>query len=147
MIRVGLAGIGFMGWIHWLAYQKVASAQVTAICSRNPQKRAGDWTDIQGNFGPPGEQVDTSQLATCSTLDELLADESIDLVDLCLPPHLHCQAAIAALQAGKHVFVEKPMGLTTDECDQMVAAAAAADRQVLVGHVLPFSPSTRMPVV
>ena len=52
MIRVGLAGIGFMGWIHWLAYQKVASAQVTAICSRNPQKRAGDWTDIQGNFGP-----------------------------------------------------------------------------------------------
>ncbi|MEE3372323.1 MAG: Gfo/Idh/MocA family oxidoreductase [Planctomycetota bacterium] len=140
MIRVGLAGIGFMGWIHWLAYQKVASAQVTAICSRNPQKRAGDWTDIQGNFGPPGEQVDTSQLATCSTLDELLADESIDLVDLCLPPHLHCQAAIAALQAGKHVFVEKPMGLTTDECDQMVAAAAAADRQVLVGHVLPFFP-------
>ena len=140
MIKVGIAGIGFMGWIHWLAYQKVAGAQVAAICSRNEQKRAGDWRDIQGNFGPPGEQVDTSNLATYAALADLLADDSIDLVDLCLPPHLHCQAAIAALEAGKHVFVEKPMALTTAECDQMMAAAATTDLQVLVGHVLPFFP-------
>ena len=64
MINVGLAGIGFMGWIHWLAYQKVPGIRVTAIASQNPKKRAGDWRSIQGNFGPPGEQVDLAGIKT-----------------------------------------------------------------------------------
>jgi predicted homoserine dehydrogenase-like protein len=51
VIRVGLIGIGFMGWIHWLAYQRMAGARVAAISTRNPQRLAGDWRGIQGNFG------------------------------------------------------------------------------------------------
>ena len=140
MLRVGLVGIGFMGWIHYLAYQKTKGVQLAAVCTRNRQRLAGDWRGIQGNFGPPGEPVDLSNVAKYSALDALLADKSIDLVDLCLPPNLHAEAAIAALQAGKHVFVEKPMGLTAAECDKMVAAAKKARRQILVGHVLPFLP-------
>ena len=58
MIRVGMIGIGFMGWIHWLAYQRLGGARVAAISERIPQRLAGDWRGIQGNFGPPGEQVD-----------------------------------------------------------------------------------------
>ena len=140
MLRVGIAGIGFMGWIHYLAYQKVKGIKLAAVCTRDPKRRGGDWRGIQGNFGPPGEQVDLSGVAKYSQLAELLADPAIDLVDLCLPPNLHCDASIAALKAGKHVFVEKPMALTAADCDKMVAAARKAGKQILVGHVLPLLP-------
>lgn len=140
MIRVGIAGIGFMGWIHYVAYQKVKGVKLAAVCTRDPKKLAGDWRGIQGNFGPRGEKVDLSAVAKYSDLAGLLGDPSIDLVDLCLPPNLHCEAAIAALRAGKHVFVEKPMALTAADCDKMVKAAAKAGKQILVGHVLPLLP-------
>jgi predicted dehydrogenase len=87
MLRVGLVGIGFMGWIHYLAYQKVKGVKLAAVCTRDRTRLAGDWRGIQGNFGPPGEPVDLSDMAKYSALDALLADKSIDLVDLCLPPH------------------------------------------------------------
>ena len=70
MINVGVAGIGFMGWIHYLAYEKVESARITAISSRSPKKLAGDWTGIQGNFGPPGRQVDLGGIKTYSKLED-----------------------------------------------------------------------------
>jgi predicted dehydrogenase len=139
-MRIGLVGIGFMGWIHYLAYQKLRGVKLAAICTRNQKRLAGDWRGIQGNFGPPGEEVDLKGVAKYAELDDLLDDDSIDAVDLCLPPHLHASAAIQALNAGKHVFVEKPMALTTAECDRMVQAAKKAGKQVLVGHVLPFFP-------
>src|SRR5262245_57430402 len=140
MLRVGLVGIGFMGWIHYLAYQKAKGVQLAAVCTRDRTRLAGDWRGIQGNFGPPGEAVDLSDVAKYSTLPALLADKSIDLVDLCLPPHLHAEGSIAALKAGKHVFVEKPMGLTAAECDKMVAAEKTAKKQTLARHRLPFLP-------
>lgn len=140
MLRVGLVGVGFMGWIHFQAYRKAKGVQVAAVCTRDPKRRTGDWRGIQGNFGPPGEQVDLSGVAKYSDLAGLLADPAIDLVDLCLPPNLHAEAAARALKAGKHVFVEKPMALTTADCDRMVKAAAKAGKQLLVGHNLPLLP-------
>ena len=138
MINVGITGIGFMGWIHYLAYQKTPGAQVTAICTRNEAKRNGDWTSIQGNFGPPGEQVDVSDWSCYSDINDLLDDESIDLIDICLPPDLHADIAKRALQAGKHVLIEKPMALTAQECEEIVAVAEENSRQAMVAHVLPF---------
>ncbi len=138
MLKVGIAGIGFMGWIHWLAYQKTHNARVTAIASRDPIKRSGDWTSIQGNFGPPGEQVDLTGVAAHESVSQLVADDSIDVIDVCLPPSLHTSAVLEALQAGKHVVCEKPLALTTDDCDRMLQAAEQSGGQLLVGHVLPF---------
>jgi predicted dehydrogenase len=140
MVRVGLVGVGFMGWIHYLTYQQVRGVKLAAICTRDKVKLAGDWRGIQGNFGPPGEQINVEGMATYEQIDDLLADPDIDLIDICLPPHLHAEVASAALQAGKHVFCEKPMALTVAECRRMVQAANAADRQLLIGHVLPFFP-------
>src|SRR5216684_6663903 len=60
MIRIGIVGIGFMGMIHYLAARKLKGAQVTALCSRDAKKLAGDWRSIRGNFGPPGERMDLS---------------------------------------------------------------------------------------
>jgi predicted dehydrogenase len=140
MLRVGLVGIGFMGWIHYLSYKKTKGVKLAAVCTRDERRLGGDWTGIQGNFGPPAEKVDLRGTAKYTRLNDLLKDDSIDLVDICLPPNLHAEASIAALQAGKHVFVEKPMGLTAAECDKIMKAAAKSGRQVLVGHVLPLLP-------
>lgn len=138
MLRVGLVGIGFMGWMHYLAYQRSKRAQLVAFASRDAAKRGGDWRGIQGNFGPPGEQIDVGQLRAHETLDALLADDGIDMVDICLPPHLHVTAACAALRAGKHVLCEKPLALNTADCDRILEEAVAAERTVLVAQVLPY---------
>ena len=122
MIKVGISGIGFMGWIHWLAYQKVPGVEVVAVCERDKKRLAGDWTGIKGNFGPPGEKVDLSGIATYENLEDLFADEQIDMVDICLPPSFHVDAVIAAAAAGKHVFCEKPLALQPDDCVKAVAA-------------------------
>ena len=78
-----------MGWIHWLAYQNVPGVEVVAVCERDKKRLAGDWTDIKGNFGPPGEKVDLSGIATYENLEDLFADQQVDLVDICLPPSFH----------------------------------------------------------
>ena len=138
MLKVGIAGLGFMGWIHWLAYKNTPDVEVVAICTREANRRAGDWTDIKGNFGPPGEQVDLSLIRTYERLEELFADPDIDMVDICLPPAMHCEAIVAAAGAGKHVLSEKPLALNVEQCDQAVAACEAAQKLLLVGQVLPF---------
>jgi len=139
-MRVGLVGIGFMGWIHWLAYQRMGGASVTAISTRNQKRLAGDWRGIQGNFGPPGEQVDLAGIAAHADFDALLRDPNVDVVDVCLPPALHADATVRALEAGKHVFCEKPMALKLADCERMSAAAKQANRLLMIGHVLPFFP-------
>ncbi|HEX3600847.1 MAG TPA: Gfo/Idh/MocA family oxidoreductase [Lacipirellulaceae bacterium] len=140
MIRVGLVGIGFMGWIHWLAYERLTGARVAAICTRNEQRLSGDWRGIQGNFGPFAGQVDLVNVSAYAKIDDLLNDPQIDLVDLTLPPSEHANVAIRALEAGKHVFCEKPMALRLGDCDRMLTAARSANRLLLIGHVLPFFP-------
>lgn len=140
MIRVGIAGLGFMGMVHYLTYQKLPGVKVVAIADNHPERLAGDWTAIKGNFGPPGEQMDLADVTGYSAAEELIADPAVDLVDICLPPAAHADIAIEALAAGKHVFCEKPMALKPADCDRMLNAADSADRRLFVGQVLPFFP-------
>ncbi len=140
MVRIGIVGVGFMGMIHYLAARKLQGARVEAICSRDEKKLAGDWRDIRGNFGPRGEVMDLSALRKYRSLDELLADPNIDLIDVCNPTHLHPDTALRALRAGKHVLVEKAIALTPADADAMVEAARKAGKLLMVAHVLPFFP-------
>lgn len=140
MIRIGIVGIGFMGMIHYLAARKVAGGRVAAICSRDEAKLAGDWRSIKGNFGPRGEIMDLADVKKYRELDALLKDPDIDLIDACNPTHLHPETAIKALEAGKHVLVEKAIALDAKDADRMVAAAKRAKRLLMVAHVLPFFP-------
>ena len=141
-MRAGIVGVGFMGWIHYLAYQQSDKADLVAFCSRDEAKRAGDWRSIQGNFGPPGEQINVAPLHVHETLDALLEDPSVDLVDICLPPHLHADAIHKALLAGKKVLCEKPLALDAETARQL--AAAAGPGQLMVAHILPFMPEFRL---
>lgn len=140
MLRIGLVGVGFMGWIHFNAYQRLTGAKLAAVCSRDKAKLAGDWRSIRGNFGPPGEQVDLSGLKKYERIEDMVADPDIDLIDICNPTHLHPEYAIAALKAGKHVLVEKAIALKPEDADAMVAAAKTSGKLLMVAHVLPFFP-------
>ena len=72
MIRIGIVGIGFMGMTHFEAARKLKGARVTAIATRDPRKLAGDWTSIQGNFGPRGGHVDLSKVKKFADYPTLL---------------------------------------------------------------------------
>lgn len=137
MINVGLAGIGFMGWIHTLAYQATDGITLRGFASGNPAKRRGDWTSISGNFGPPGERIDVSQMSVHDSLDGLLSDPAIDLIDICLPPHLHADAIGRSIAAGKHVLCEKPLALTAEQSREL-ADLSTPNSMLLVAHILPM---------
>lgn len=140
MVRVGIVGVGFMGMTHYLAYKKVPGAKVSAICTRDKKKLAGDWRSIKGNFGPPGEMMDLGPIGRYEDWQGMLADPEIDLIDVCLPPKLHADVAVAALGAGKHVICEKPIALQSADAKRMVKAARQAGRLLMIAHVLPFVP-------
>src|SRR5262249_18571308 len=138
MVRIGIVSIGFMGMIHYLAGRRLQGAKVTALCSRDPKKLAGDWRGIRGNFGPPGQMMDLSGIKKYDSLDALLADPDIDMVDVCNPTQQHPETAMRALRAGKHVLVEKAIALQPEDADRMVATAREVGKFLMVAHVLPF---------
>jgi UDP-N-acetylglucosamine 3-dehydrogenase len=71
---------------------------------------------------------------------EMLKDEKFDIVDVCTPPQIHAPIAIEALEAGCHVLMEKPMALTTADCDKMIKAATKNDRKLCIVHNVLFHP-------
>ncbi|HEX4592400.1 MAG TPA: Gfo/Idh/MocA family oxidoreductase, partial [Gemmataceae bacterium] len=90
--------------------------------------------------GPPGDLMDLSAIHCHARFEDLLADRDVDLVDICTPTARHEAMATAALKAGKHVLVEKPIALETAAADRMLAAAKVAGKLLMVGQVLPFFP-------
>lgn len=143
MIRIGIIGIGFMGYTHFEGARKLRGGKVVAISTRNPKKLSGDWTGIQGNFGPRGGKVDLAKIEKYADYRDLLADANIDLVDICLPTEKHETVVLESLAAGKHTLVEKPIALELKAANRMVRAARKADRLLMVGQVLPFFPEFR----
>ncbi len=140
MINVGIAGIGFMGMIHYLAYQRVRGVKVRAMCEKDKKRLAGDWRSIKGNFGPRGTKMNLTGIDRYAEMDGLLADPNLDLIDICLPPSLHAGITVAALRAGKHVFCEKPIALNPADAKRMVETARKTGKMLMIGHVLPFFP-------
>ena len=140
MVHIGIIGIGFMGMTHYRGARRVKGGKVTAICTRDEKKLRGDWRGIHGNFGEPGGIEDLSGIRTYRKVDDLLADPEIDLVNICLPSAMHRDVTIAALRAGKHVLLEKPIALKPKDADRMVQEAGNYGRSLMVAQVLPFFP-------
>jgi predicted dehydrogenase len=139
-VNIAVIGLGFMGSTHLKALKNVPAAKLAAVVSGDPVKLNGDLSSIQGNLGGPGERYDFSQIKRYTRTEEALADPEIEAVDLCLPTHLHAPVTIAALRAGKHVLVEKPMALNGAEARQMIDEARKANRILMTGQVLRFFP-------
>ncbi len=84
--------------------------------------------------------MDLSGIRAYERLEDLISDADLDVIDICLPPRLHGETSVAASRAGKHVFCEKPIALDIADAQRMMKAAAAAGKQLLVGHIVPFFP-------
>lgn len=140
-MKIAVLGLGFMGSTHLKALRSVTRATLAAVVSADEKKLSGDLSDIQGNLGGPGEKMDFSGVARYRTVDEALRDPNVDAVDICLPTASHAPVAIAALRAGKHALVEKPMALDGEAADRMIGEAERSGRLLMTAQVLRFLPS------
>ena len=140
-VRVGVIGCGFMGLTHLKAYRQVPGAEIAAICDAFRLPPNGDFGAIAGNLGDgQALKLDMSVVKGFSDYREMLADPSIDLVDICVHTQLHPEIAIAALAAGKSVVCEKPMARTSAEARAMVQAAAGSRGFLLPAMCIRFWP-------
>src|SRR5262245_17758390 len=127
MIRVGVIGGSGIASSHGQAIRSHAAlARAVAVAEIDSARRT-QFTERWGGRGYEGAA-------------DLLADPNVDAVVICLPHWLHARTAIDAARAGKHVLVEKPMAVTVDECDQMIAAAREAGVKLMVAHTRRFYP-------
>jgi predicted dehydrogenase len=140
-MRIAVLGLGFMGSTHLKALRNVSGATLAAVVSADEKKLSGDLSAIQGNLGGPGEKMDFAGVARYHTVDEALRDPRVDAVDICLPTDRHAPVAMDALQAGKHVLVEKPMALDGDTADRMISEAERSGKLLMTAQVLRFLPS------
>jgi predicted dehydrogenase len=142
MIRVGLIGAGFMGRNHFNQYERMApKARIVALCDKEADRRSGDWSKVGGNIADAqGTVRDLTGIKQYADWKELVADPDVDLVDICVPTYLHAEMSIVALKAGKHVLCEKPMALTVEQCDEMLAVAKQAKGRFMIAQCLRFWP-------
>jgi predicted dehydrogenase len=141
MVKVGLAGIGFMGLTHYNAHAENPKVEFVAIADYDKAKLAGDWSKIGGNLGDgQGCKRDLSGIKTYEKYMDMINDPDIDMIDICMPTDLHAEVAIAALKAGKHVFLEKPMARDSKQAKAIADAAAKAKGYFMVGHCIRFWP-------
>lgn len=105
----GIVGLGGMGGRMAQAVQAAEGAELVAVCSRSPEKAS----ELAGQLGA----------SPYSEYTEMLADPAVDVVYVATATHLHAEQAIQAVEAGKHVLVEKPMALTVSDAKGMVTAA------------------------
>jgi len=142
-MNVAVLGLGFMGATHVKAWGSVKGATLAGIMSSDAAKLAGDLRMVRGNLGGDLQRVDFAGARKFALVESALADPAIEAVDICLPTDLHAPVATAALNAGKHVLVEKPMALDFESARAVCAAAERADRVLMAGQVLRFIPAYR----
>lgn len=129
-IGFGLVGLGEIGQVHLRGLLRAPElVRVKAVADLDPRLR--------------GDAAEAAGAAACASVAELLAVGDVQAVGICLPHRLHREAALAAIAAGRHVLLEKPMAVTVAECDEIDAAARAAGVRVGVSHNQLFYPPHR----
>jgi len=118
-VRVGILGYGAIGHEHSAAISSVDGLVLAGVCDKSAERVA-----TARLLAPDVTAYDDG--------DALLASPDVDLVVVSTPPNTHAEWALRAIDAGKHVVVEKPFCLTTAEADEMIAAATAAGRTISV---------------
>ena len=124
-VRYGVIGLGFFGDKHAEVLADMPGVELVAVCTRRPHR----VKEVAGLYGVAKTYTDYR---------ELLADPDIDAVSVVTHVNDHRDITVAALEAGKHVFLEKPMAGTVADCDAIVAAAKAAKGAFMVGHICRF---------
>jgi len=126
MLKVGIIGAGFMGETHSNVYASLPETQLVAVADVQVKK---------------AEKLASSHRAKVySDPEEMIREEGIDMVDVCLPTYLHCEYVVKAAEAGKHVLCEKPMAMNLDEANRMIEATERAGVKFMIAQCIRFWP-------
>ena len=123
MLKVGLVGVGAISGAHISGWADYNGAELVAVCDIRPEQM---------------EKVEGVNKYT--SFDEMMENEELDIVDICLPTFLHAEYAIKAMEKGKHVLCEKPISLNIDDVDRIYGTAERMNVKFMVAQVLRFWP-------
>lgn len=124
MKRVGLIGIGGMGFVHYNCYKKLEGAKIVAVA--DPRVELAK------------KKIGEDDVRVYADMDSLLANEDIDMVDICTPSYLHADLAVKAMRAGLDVLCEKPMSISSEGTAKIIAAQKETGRTFMTAHVVRF---------
>jgi len=126
-VRIAVIGLGWVGEKHCEALAGLPHVELCALCTRTESRLKA----LAKTFGVRKTYTDYRAL---------LADSDVDAVSVVTMWDQHAAPTLAALEAGKHVFLEKPMASTNADCERIVRAAKAASKHFMVGHICRFNP-------
>jgi predicted dehydrogenase len=126
-LRWGIVGVGRFGQIHGRAIQGLPGSELVAVCNRNAER----LERVATSLGVDRRYTD---------FHRLVGDPAVDIVAITTHWRDHFEPAHAALASGKHVFLEKPMAASSDECHSLVELAEESAGHFMVGHICRFDP-------
>jgi UDP-N-acetylglucosamine 3-dehydrogenase len=130
-IRIAILGVGWAGAKHVEAIRELGSGLVVdCLVDNDPEFLAGQCAEL-------GVKKSYQQV------EDVFSDGEVDAVSICLPHRFHCEVAVAAADAGKHVLVEKPMAVTVDEASAMIEAADRNGVKLYVAENRPYHPMSQ----
>ena len=127
MIKVAVIGVGSMGRNHARVYGELPEAELVAVADADGQVA----DKVASQFG----------IKAYTNYQQMLEVECPQAVSIAVPTALHEEAATAALKAGAHVLVEKPIAATLEEGQRLIELAKRMNRQLMVGHIVRFNPA------
>jgi len=122
MLKIGLIGCGFMGGMHAACYNAIEGAQLVAVADVRREKAE--------------EIVNGKDIEIYASGMDLIANADVDVVDICLPTYLHTEHAVAAMKKVKNVFIEKPVCMSKEEGELLLATQKETGAKVQVGQVI-----------
>lgn len=132
-VGVGIIGTGNQGKAH-IASMNPDFCRIVAYSDIRPSNQKNARTLLNDKYGQAAKEI-----KLYPDYADLLKDDNVEMVIIALPLHLHAEATIAALSAGKHVLCEKLMAKTVMQCKQMIRAADKNQRMLAIGHQRHYS--------
>ena len=122
MLKVGLIGCGFMGTMHANCYKNIDGVEIVALADLRKDKAL--------------ELAEGTNAVIYGDGKELIDNADVDVIDICLPTYLHTEHAVLAMKKGRNVFIEKPVALTKEEGELLLATQKETGAKVQVGQVV-----------
>jgi predicted dehydrogenase len=122
MIKIGIIGGGAIAQVHARMIASQNRSRVIALAELKPAVRK----DYSQKYG----------IETFQDYEKMLQEINLDAVVVCLPHYLHLQAAKAAMEAGAHVLLEKPMEISVERCDELIECSQKYRKKLFIGHIL-----------
>ena len=151
-MKAAVVGLG-IGHAHCAAYLESAEAELVAVCDRMPERlarvagtfEAGSMGELRQLYAPDvlDSRWEDLGVRTCTSPEQLLADESIRIISLCTPDDTHAEWAVRILAAGKHLLMEKPLALSLQEAERIGDVLASAPGTFAVDYEFRLNPAIR----